>query len=82
MEADILKTSMIRCFEHLSSPEYDGAKIILTIHDELILEIPDDILKETVAHVREIMEKSCCLSVPAAVDVKIGKRWGSMEKIK
>ncbi len=75
LEADIIKTAMIKT-NHLGS----GIKLILTIHDELLFEIRDDILIEAADKIRKIMENIDKFAVPLKVEVKHGKKWGSLEK--
>lgn len=82
--ADILKLSMIKTFDFLASRGWLGgkAKLILTIHDELIFEVSDDILEESVVALKETMEQSYPLSVPIVVDISIGQNLGEMRKEK
>jgi DNA polymerase-1 len=49
---------------------------LLQVHDELILECPQDAATETAALVRAEMEKAAALSIPLRVSVETGKRWG------
>jgi len=54
----------------------DGrARMILTVHDELLFEAPKESADETVAVVREKMEKAVGLNVPLTVDVGVGENW-------
>ena len=57
--------------------------MIISIHDELIFEVEDELLEKekdspTVKDIKSIMEKAFELRVPLRVDAKIGKRWGEM----
>ena len=58
-----------------------GVRMLLTVHDSVLLEIDDDVLDEMVPVVRSIMEDQPWCSVKLPVDIKIGKRWGTMEEI-
>ena len=49
--------------------------MILTVHDELVFEVPDDRAEAMAAIVRERMQSAAALSVPLTVDVGIGKNW-------
>jgi len=49
--------------------------MILTVHDELVFEVPEDDADATAELVRGAMERACPLSVPLTVDVGIGKNW-------
>ena len=71
--ADILKRAMIDVHAGLSS--HAGARMILTVHDELLFEVPEDRASEVAEAVRELMQSAAALAVPLTVDVGIGKNW-------
>jgi DNA polymerase-1 len=75
--ADIQKIAMIRVAERLA---VDGlrARLLLSVHDELLFEVPSDEVEPLAALVRETMEAALPLSVPLVVDVKVGDDWESM----
>jgi DNA polymerase-1 len=75
--ADILKRAMIDVDRALDrAPTLRGrARMILTVHDELLFETPEAHAEDTVALVRERMERAVSLAVPLTVDVGIGKNW-------
>ncbi|MDR3325544.1 MAG: DNA polymerase I [Spirochaetaceae bacterium] len=50
--------------------------LLLQVHDELILECPEESAEETVKLVRAVMENAVKLTVPLRVNVECGKRWG------
>jgi DNA polymerase I len=52
-----------------------GARMILTVHDELLFEAPASAADETAARVRELMESAVQLKVPLTVDVGVGENW-------
>jgi DNA polymerase-1 len=54
------------------------ARLLLTVHDELLFETPRDEVEPLAAIVRETMEGAMPLSVPLVVDVKVGDDWESM----
>jgi len=70
--ADIIKVAMVRA--HSMLPE--GAKLLLTVHDELVAMAPETIAEETMSRIKEAMEGINLLSVPLIADAKIVKRWG------
>jgi len=74
LAADILKMAMIKA----SQLGY-GTNLLLSIHDELLFEIKDDILSKAVVSIKKIMEEIFKLEVPLKVDIKIGKNWGEMK---
>jgi DNA polymerase-1 len=71
--ADIVKIAMISLDKALS-----GSKtvILLQVHDELILECPEEDAPETATTVKQVMESSTPLKVPLRVSVECGKSWG------
>ncbi|MBA2701417.1 MAG: DNA polymerase I [Chloroflexi bacterium] len=75
--ADIQKIAMIRVAERLSASGLH-ARLLLTVHDELLFEVPRDEVEPLAALVRETMEGALPLSVPLIVDVKVGDDWESM----
>ncbi|MBL9021114.1 MAG: DNA polymerase I [Myxococcales bacterium] len=69
--ADILKLAMVK----LREPVVPGAKMVLTVHDELDFEVPEERAEEAAAKIREVMENVVTLDVPLVVDVGWGKSW-------
>jgi DNA polymerase-1 len=73
--ADIVKSAMLKLDRALSAAG-SPAKLLLQVHDELILECPRAEAKAAAELVREVMEGAVKLSVPLRVSVETGKRWG------
>lgn len=71
--ADIIKIAMIRLHERLSQ-DYK-ARMILQVHDELVLEVPKTEMDEVKPLVVEIMSSAFPLDVPLKVDASTGKNW-------
>ena len=71
--ADILKLAMIALGEGDVVP---GARMILTVHDELVFEVPNDHVAKAEARIKEAMESAFELDVPLVVDVGHGDNWG------
>ena len=69
--ADLLKLAMVR----LAAPVVPGARMILTVHDELIFEVPENHVEEAENRVRQAMESVMDLDVPLLVDVGVGPSW-------
>ncbi len=72
--ADIIKIAMIRVFERLKA-ELPEAKLIMQVHDELIVEAPEESSEKAAAILKEEMENAAELKVPMTVDANIGKTW-------
>ena len=51
------------------------AKLIMQVHDELVLEVPDAEIDVTKGKVRELMESVAKLDVPLIADVGVGENW-------
>jgi DNA polymerase-1 len=75
--ADIQKIAMIRVADRLAA-EGSRARLLLSVHDELLFEVPRAEVEPLAAIVRETMEGALPLSVPLIVDVKVGDDWESM----
>jgi len=73
--ADILKRAMIDVHAALGRVAGGRARMILTVHDELLFETPKEAGEETAAAVRALMEHAVTLNVPLDVDVGIGENW-------
>jgi len=71
--ADILKRAMIDVHAALAS--HPEARMILTVHDELLFEVPANEADDVAAIVRERMQQAVALNVPLDVDVGIGANW-------
>jgi DNA polymerase-1 len=72
--ADLLKLAMIRVDERLRR-ETSGTRMILTVHDELVLEAPCEEVETATAIVKQEMENAMSLRVPLVVDVGVGQCW-------
>jgi DNA polymerase I len=71
--ADILKLAMVKLGLGDVVP---GARMILTVHDELVFEVPVDLVETAKPRIREAMEGAMKLDVPLDVDVGAGPHWG------
>jgi DNA polymerase I-like protein with 3'-5' exonuclease and polymerase domains len=70
--ADIIKIAMVRAWSMIPKE----ARIILTVHDELVVTTPAELAEETAEKLREAMEDIQVLKVPLIADIKIVERWG------
>jgi DNA polymerase I len=78
--ADLMKLAIINIHEDLLKKKM-RSRMIITVHDELVFNVPQSELKEMAGFVREKMENAWKLTVPITVSVKAGKNWLDMEKI-
>jgi DNA polymerase-1 len=78
--ADIMKLAMIHLPEALKKTGLH-ARLMLQVHDELVLECPRAELLKTADVVRKIMEGAYKLSIPLVTDARWGENWGSMQSI-
>jgi DNA polymerase-1 len=72
--ADLIKKAMID-LHHRLREERLRTRLLLQVHDELVLEAPDEEVDRASAVVRETMEQVYPLEVPLRVDLKIGSSW-------
>ncbi len=78
--ADIIKIAMIQLHQALK----DGrlrSRMIIQVHDELVLEVPQEEESAVIPLVREVMEEAYRLKAPLHVDMKIGSNWEELEAI-
>jgi DNA polymerase-1 len=76
--ADILKVALRRLWRELQRRSL-GSRLILQVHDELVLEVPEGELAEVAPLVIETMEGAYDLEAPLKVDAKVGRNWLDME---
>jgi DNA polymerase-1 len=72
--ADIIKAAMVRVHEALKEHQLK-AKLILQVHDELIIEAPDSEVDTVIRLLKHSMEQVAQLKVPLKCDIKSGKSW-------
>jgi DNA polymerase-1 len=79
--ADIIKKAMIDLHQALRERQL-GARILLQVHDELVLEVPEDQLVETTRLVITVMENAYELKAPLKANAEVGPNWLDMEPIR
>lgn len=72
--ADIIKVAMVRVFNELKRRKLKS-RLILQVHDELIIETHKDETEQVKELVKDTMENCVELRVPLKVDLKVGDSW-------
>lgn len=72
--ADIIKIAMVRVYNRLKEEQME-AKLILQVHDELIVEAPENEIQKAAKILQEEMENACEMKVRLRADVNTGKTW-------
>jgi len=76
MSADIVKLAMIKVYEeYQNNPD---VRMLLQVHDDIILEVKENTAEDVARKVEEIMESVYKLKVPLVVNVKVGDNWGEI----
>lgn len=76
--ADIIKKAMLDVFAaYRNTP----VKMTMQVHDELIFELPQEMLTQVATHIKELMQNTIALRVPLLVSAKAGKNWYELEKL-
>ena len=75
--ADIMKIAMLRLPSALKEAGL-AARILLQVHDELVLECPSDQIRRTAGLVRTVMEKAYSLNAPLRAETRSGQNWGEL----
>jgi len=78
--ADIMKIAMIDLYAALAKAKL-SAKMLLQVHDELVLEVPTDERDKTIDVVCDVMENAYPLSIPLLTEARWGHNWGSLEVV-
>jgi DNA polymerase-1 len=76
--ADIMKIAMLRIPGALRQAGLQG-KMLLQVHDEIVIECPQSELQETARLVQQTMETAYPLSIPLSTEARSGKSWGQMK---
>ncbi len=78
--ADLIKLAMLGVHRALREAKLH-ARMILQVHDELILEVPEQEIAPTASLVRERMEQAHPFLVPIVAEVSAGPNWRDMEEV-
>lgn len=72
--ADIIKKAMVAVDNWLTESGLD-ARVILQVHDELVVEVREDLVEQVSARIRPLMAEAAELDVPMLVEVGVGNNW-------
>ena len=75
--ADVIKRAMLQIDAALAE-RAAACRMILSVHDELIFELPDGELSETASLLQEIMPNAIEMIVPLKIERKSGSNWGDL----
>lgn len=78
--ADLLKKAMIE-LQAVIENKFPEAKMVLTVHDELVVEVPEKDSRNFAPAMKKAMEGVMTLDVPLIADVSIGKNWRDVEPV-
>jgi DNA polymerase I len=73
--ADIIKKAMIAIAGWQQTPEGQGARMIMQVHDELVFEVQETAIQTATDAIKTHMEQAAVLSVPLRVSIGIGPNW-------
>ena len=79
--ADIMKRAMLAVDAAIRT-RYPDTRLLLQVHDELVLEVPKGLVAEVGSTTRTLMEEAYELTVPLIVDVKYGMNWSDMKPLR
>ncbi len=84
-QADIIKIAMKKIDDRIKSERHaDDISLILQVHDELVYEVKDSLVDETIKHFKKIMEtilpEKETLGVPIIAEAQLGDNWGEMQR--
>ncbi|HEU0080800.1 MAG TPA: DNA polymerase [Candidatus Paceibacterota bacterium] len=85
-EADIVKLAMVRIDEYIRAKKLgDQARILMQVHDEIVIEAKDAVVRKIVPDIKEIMEgiipPKDIQGITIVAEAKAGENWGEMEKV-
>jgi DNA polymerase I len=78
--ADIMKLAMILVPKAIREAGLKG-QVLLQVHDELVVEVPEEEALDTARLVRETMENAYALSIPLETEARLGRDWGHMKTV-
>jgi DNA polymerase-1 len=79
--ADIMKLAMLQIPPALQKAGLKG-RMLLQVHDEIVIECPETELIETAGLVQKVMEEAYPLSIPLTTEARSGRSWGEMQVLR
>lgn len=74
--ADIIKHAMVRLHNAFTASQ-SPAKILMTVHDEIVVECPDDMIDHVSEIMKNTLENIVSWQIPLSVEIGHGKTWRS-----
>ncbi|MEI8011498.1 MAG: DNA polymerase I [Candidatus Omnitrophota bacterium] len=78
--ADLIKSAMVAVHRLLKEKDF-SANMVMTVHDELVFDVPENEISYLAHEVKHVMETTVTLLVPVEVTLKVGSNWAEMKKI-
>lgn len=73
--ADIIKKAMLLVAGWIEADARDDVRLLMQVHDELVLEVKEDVIDEVAKKVQSLMESAASLNVPLVADYDTGDNW-------
>lgn len=80
LAADIMKMAMVEV-DRVLKPYEERIQILLQVHDELLFEVRQDIIAQTIPLIRKAMEEVYKLEVPVLVEFRAGPNWADLKSV-
>ena len=77
--AEVMKIGMIN-LDKILTEKFPGAKILLQIHDELLISVPKELIEKAEPVVKKVLEDVVSWTVPMVVDTRTGANWQEVTK--
>jgi DNA polymerase-1 len=77
--AEIVKKGMLE-LDRVLSAEYPEVRLVLQIHDELLISVPDEMIKAVASRVTAVLESVVQWEIPLKVTTRVGRDWGAVTK--
>lgn len=74
---EVMRIAITRLAQWL--PDWD-AHMLLQVYDQVLFEVPTSVVKGIIPHIRADMVEDFPFTIPFAVDIKVGKRWGQLKE--